>query len=307
MGKVFVLGSLNMDLVICSARFPEQGETLVGNSFMVTPGGKGGNQAVASALQGTETIMLGSIGDDSFSFQLTDALKQYGVNCNYINRVANMNCGVASIWVTSYDNRIIIYQGANLHHNNEEIINLIKSIGSRDDIIIAQLEIPIEVVTKVFQTAKSIGMKTMLNPAPASQLSDELLSHTDILIPNENELLQIVKYINPTIKSIEDAMKALLEKGIKELIVTFGSKGSIYQSRESKFHMESYPVTPIDTTAAGDTYIGALASRIITGDQIKDAMNYASAAASIAVQTLGAQVSIPRKDTVIQFMKGFSR
>lgn len=305
MSKVFVLGSLNIDLTISSERFPEKGETIIGKNFMITSGGKGGNQAVACGKQGVETIMLGSIGKDSFSKILKDNLLEFGVNCNHLQEIDNINCGLASIWVCDNDNRIIISQGANLFHNVDEIVEILKKESFAGDILISQLEIPLEVVEKVFVEAKLLGLRTILNPAPAAEISDLLYQNIDFIIPNETEI-KLLTNIEPTDeKNIIEAAKVLINKGVGAVILTIGEKGSYYLDRNMIFSVDAYKVDVVDTTAAGDTFIGVFASEIIRGKILRQAMKRANAAASLTIQRVGAQISIPSYDEVDDFVKGY--
>jgi len=293
MGKVFVLGSLNIDITLESDYLPKNGETVIGRNSLISPGGKGGNQAVACAKQGVETIMLGSIGSDSFSKTLKEGLIEYGINCNYLREVEDINCGMASIWLVDKDNRIIIDQGANLVHDIDTIINALRKEAKPNDILISQLEIPVEVVEKVFKEAKSLGLKTILNPAPACLLSDELYNDTDILIPNESEIYNLTNVKPTNEKNINKSAKILLKKGVNEVILTSGSTGCYYININFMFKVNSYQVDVVDTTAAGDTFIGVLASEIIKDKSLRDAMKRASAASALTIQKKGAQVSIP--------------
>lgn len=305
MGNVFVLGSLNIDLVIRSNVLPSRGETVIGDLFLITPGGKGGNQAVACAKQGIKTYMIGSLGDDLFSTTLEQDLKKYGVNCKYINKLENQNCGAASIWVVNGDNRIIINQGANLFHDINRIKSVLRSNASKDDILIAQLEIPSEIVEQTFIEAKVLGMKTILNPAPARKISDLLYRKTDLLIANESEL-QTLTGISPTDEQlIKTAFKQIISKGVKEVVLTYGDKGSFYMSAQKYEQTKAYEVDVIDTTAAGDTYIGVLVSEIINNSSICEAMKRGSAAAALTIQKIGAQISIPSKKEIDEFIRRY--
>ena len=305
MGKVFVLGSLNIDLVIRSNVLPSKGETVIGDLFLITPGGKGGNQAVACVKQGIKTYMIGSLGDDSFSTTLEHDLIKYGVNCDFIDKLENQNCGAASIWVVNGDNRIIINQGANLFHDINRIKNVLRKNASRDDILIAQLEIPSEIVEQAFIEAKELGMKTILNPAPARKISDLLYQKTDLLIANESELQTLTGISPDDEQSTKVAFQHIISKGVKEVVLTCGDKGSFYMSAQKYEKTKAYEVDVVDTTAAGDTYIGVLASEIIKNSSMCDAMKRGSAAAALTIQKTGAQISIPSKHEIDDFIRGY--
>jgi len=302
MSKIIVLGSINMDLVFQVSQMPVLGETLAGEGFFMAPGGKGANQAVACANQGAETWMLGSIGMDALSNKNRDSLLAHGVRCDHVAVYPNITCGVAGIFLENGENRIIIDAGANALQDRSRITSFITNQCSEDDILLCQLEIAVDIILDAFVVAKQKGIMTVLNAAPASLLPRELLRNTDLLIVNEIELATISGIHVVDDNDVIRAARTIIQQGVTSIIVTWGESGSIYIDSHTYDKQSAYRVETIDTTAAGDTYIGAYLSHIQEGFTIKDSMKWASAAAAIAVTTLGAQPSIPTKQEVQDFI-----
>lgn len=301
MSKIFVLGSINMDLVFELNRFPALGETVKAQNFFMSPGGKGANQAVACAKQGIQTYLIGRIGSDSLSSICKTSLLEYGVDCSYIVEEAEKTCGVAGIIVEQSDNRIITSAGANENHDDDSQSAIVQS-GESGDILITQLEIPYDVVKNAFQIAKKKGMFTILNAAPAEDFSFDVLKYVDILIVNETELYQITTFKASNQKNIMSAFELLFQHGVQSVLLTLGEEGSIYFDQSDLVRVNAYQVEVVDTTAAGDTYIGVLASQLIMNQSIETAMRNATAAAALAIQRWGAQKSIPSMEEWKSFM-----
>ncbi len=302
MNKIFVFGSINMDLVFELDRMPKPGETIKSNKFFMSPGGKGANQALAVAKQGIETYMIGSVGADSLSKASLESLSFNNVICDYISEVKGKHGGIAGIIIENGDNRIITDAGANALADANSAINALTEKSSYKDILIAQLEIPQQTIKKAFDKAKFLGVITILNAAPAGNLDEGLIQLTDILVVNETETEVLT---GVSIASDEDIIKAasmLIDKGTKAVLLTLGENGSVYVDKKIFYKQEAYKVPAIDTTAAGDTYIGAFASQLLIEKTIPEAMKYASAAAAIAIQKYGAQISIPDKNAVEKFL-----
>ena len=293
MKKVVVVGSINMDLVTRCKRAPKGGETLFGDEFFQVPGGKGANQAVAIGKLGTEVTMLGKVGKDSFG------MKASGVKTEYIEE-GEKSTGIAKIIVEENgQNRILVVAGANSEVDKEYVdrhLDVIKDC----DILVAQLEIPVETVAYALAKAKEFGKMTILNPAPARELDDEIIKNSDLIIPNESELALITGMQTETEEEIKRAGEKLLDMGVSNLIVTLGSKGSLHLNREiCEFH-SAYKVKAIDTTAAGDSFIGGLV-RTLEGNNIGEAIEFATKVSAIAVTRKGAQTSIPTIEEVEEF------
>lgn len=299
MKKVVVAGSINMDLVTVCERAPKGGETLFGKEFFQVPGGKGANQAVAIGKLGTQVTMLGKIGNDSFGKDLVASMKNSGVNTEYIENSAS-STGIAKIIVEANgQNRILVVSGANMDVDRAYIDRHIDVIND-SDILVTQLEIPIDTVEYVLKKAKEAGKITILNPAPAAQLNDEIIKNSDIIIPNESELGIITSMPTNTLNEIEAAAQKLLNMGVKELIVTLGSQGSLHLNKKGSTLHSAYKVNAVDTTAAGDSFIGGLVKNI-QDDNLDEAIEFATKVSAITVTRKGAQISIPTIEEVENF------
>lgn len=299
MKKVVVIGSINMDLVTQCKRAPLGGETLFGDRFFQVPGGKGANQAVAIGKLGSSVTMLGKVGEDSFGEELINSLKMANVETRFIEKTKTSS-GIAKIVVEENgQNRILVVAGANNEVDRDYVdrnIDVIKEC----DIVVAQLEIPLETVEYVFKKAKEFGKMTILNPAPATKLSDEIIKNSDLIIPNESELGLLANMDTTTDEGIEKASKKLLDMGVSDLIVTLGSKGSLHINNSLKEYHKAYKVKAIDTTAAGDSFIGGFISKL-ENNGIYEAIEYATKVSAIVVTRMGAQTSIPTIEEVEEF------
>lgn len=300
MKKICVVGSLNMDLVVNVESMPKKGQTLIGGDFKEVPGGKGANQAVAMARLGADVSMIGKVGTDGFGQTLLEALKNDNVNTSYIYKEEGPS-GVATITVDkNAENSIVVAPGANFALGKEDIDKNIEAIKS-SDIVVVQLETPLETIDYTLKKAKELGKYTILNPAPAVNLDDSIIKNVDLLTPNETEL-EILSGVSINCEDdILKAAKIMIEKGVKELIVTLGSKGSLYINKEKNMFKKSYKVEAIDTTAAGDSYTGALAVAFSKGKNIEEAMDFASKVGALCVTKEGAQSSLPTIDEVEKF------
>ena len=294
--KIFVVGSLNMDLVIKAPYMPINGETLTGEGFMTNPGGKGANQATAAGKLGGNVYMVGCVGD-AFGEELKQTLNGYNVKTDYVKHVSGVSSGIAVIVVVDGDNRIILDAGSNAMVN-AEIIDDALACAEEGDYLICQLEIPLKSVEYALKQGKSKGMVTVLNPAPAAELSAEILNYCDYFIGNQSEA-QIYTGVYPKDEvSAEACANKLKELGVKNVIITMGTDGSMYFGEKEHLKVDSFKVDAIDTTAAGDTFVGALITRLSEGADIKTAMTFASKASSITVTRRGAQQSIPFRKEV---------
>lgn len=288
MKKIFVVGSLNSDLVIHAPYMPVGGETLMGSNFATNNGGKGANQACACAKLGGDIYMCGCVGNDDFGKGLIDSLSRDGVHTDFIRMVDNVPTGVAVIVVTEGENRIILDSGANGCLNENDIDKMLE-FASFGDIYLTQLENPISVIGYGLKKAKEKGLFVVLNPAPASVEIKDYLQYVDLITPNETEL------------EILGGIKGLSGYGIKTIITTLGSRGyEICTQGEAKLY-PCISVKVVDTTAAGDTASGGLCAMLSRGASIEDAMKFGSLAASIACSRHGAQKSVPTLDEVLNF------
>ncbi|WP_047394201.1 ribokinase [Cetobacterium sp. ZOR0034] len=300
MKKIVVVGSINMDLVTICERAPRGGETLLGKKFMQIPGGKGANQAVAIGKMNSSVTMLGKIGKEGMGDILLNSMKKDGVDVSNIE-YCDEATGIAKIIVEENgQNRIIVVPGANYSVDNDYIDRHIETIKNCD-IVVAQLEIPVETVKYSLKLAKELGKTTILNPAPARELDSEIISNSDYIIPNETEL-EILSGIPVTDEeSVVKAAHILLNKGVKGLIVTLGSKGCMFISKEIKKSFPAYKVKAIDTTAAGDSFIGGFVNGLAAGLTFEEAIDRGTRVAAISVTRIGAQTSIPTLEEVLNF------
>ena len=303
MGIITVIGSLNMDLVVRTARTPHAGETLAGSDFHLIPGGKGANQAVAVSRSGAITQMIGCVGYDAFGPALLNSLNQAGVNSTGVETIKNMSSGTATIIVEEGgENRIIIVPGANAYVT-KKMIDEKWGIIKQSDIIVLQLEIPLETVFYIIARASSEGICTILNPAPVYPIPIELLSLIDVMILNETEAEVLSGQV---IRNLEDAFTAakhLYHSGVKTAIITLGEAGAVLVNPQYKLHQPAFEVEVVDSTAAGDTFVGSLAAALLEGKKEPEALLFATAASGLAVTKIGAQPSIPLQEEVNSFIK----
>jgi len=300
MKKILVLGSMNMDLVTKIKRTPKVGETVLGTGLTTTPGGKGGNQAVAIGRLGGDVTMIGKLGDDVYGELLFNSLSTGLVKCEYVGRTKKYVTGTAFILVNEDgNNSIVVIPGA-----NSDILP--KDISSDyfvgKDYFLAQLEVPIPTVEKAFELAKHQSIFTVLNPAPAKKLPSSLMKNIDLLVPNENEFETLTGYYPDTNENRWLGANQLFQEGIKAVLITLGEKGACYMDASKKeFMVEGYKVKAIDTTAAGDSFIGGLMTKLSEGYSIEVAIEFAMKVGALTVSQSGAQSSLPWRDEVEKF------
>ena len=300
MKNICVIGSLNMDLVVNVDTMPKPGQTIIGSNFKEVPGGKGANQAVAMARLNGNVSMIGKVGEDGFGQTLINSLKNDKVDTTYI-QTSKGATGVALITVDkNAQNSIVVSPGANFEVKEDDIDNNIEAIKN-SDIVVLQLETPLNTIKYALNKAKELNKYTILNPAPAVKLDDEIIKNVDLLTPNETELEIISGVSIETEEDIQKAAQIMIEKGVKELIVTLGSKGSLYINKEKSMFKKAYKVNAIDTTAAGDSYTGALAVAFANNKNVEEAMDFASKVGALSVQKEGAQSSLPTLNDVENF------
>ncbi|AND01516.1 TPA: ribokinase [Staphylococcus aureus] len=300
--KVVILGSTNVDQFLTVERYAQPGETLhVEEAQKAFGGGKGANQAIATARMQADTTFITKIGTDGVAdFSLED-FKAAHIDTSYIIKTTEAKTGQAFITVNAEgQNTIYVYGGANMTMTPEDVINAKDAIINAD-FVVAQLEVPIPAIISAFEIAKPHGVTTVLNPAPAKALPNELLSLIDIIVPNETEaeLLSGIKVTNE--QSMKDNANYFLSLGIKTVLITLGKQGTYFATKNQSQHIEAYKVNAIDTTAAGDTFIGAFVSRLNKSqDNLADAIDFGNKASSLTVQKHGAQASIPLLEEVNQ-------
>lgn len=301
MNKIVVLGSVNMDLVVYVDKKPIDGETISGNSFLKNYGGKGANQAVSMARLGSDVIFIGALGNDSFGAELLGGLKNENINCENIE-ILSQNSGIAIITVDKAgQNSIVVIGGANKAIKSSDIDF---SILSQNDIkfVVCQFEVPFAVCKDLFIEAKKNNINTVLNPSPIENMDNDILKYTDYLILNEVEFEHISKY---SIKNIDkdEVLKTVKDIGVPNCIITMGSQGSyVYSKFENIFEfLPSYKVNAIDTTAAGDSFLGGFISHLNDGNGFLDSCKYAMKVGALTVLKKGAQSSLPYKKEVDDF------
>ena len=298
MKKIIVIGSSNTDMVIKTEKLPTPGETILGGKFLMNPGGKGANQAVAASRLGGKITFITKRGNDLFGNQAVGLLMREGVDTQYIVKDPELPSGVALITVDSTgENSIVVAPGSNGNLLKEDIPSVIFDTG-KFEILLLQLEIPIDTVEYSAVTASEHGIKVILNPAPARKLSDNLLKHTWLITPNETEAETITGVIITDIPSAERAAELIQERGVKNVIITLGEAGAYIKSENYTGLIPGIKVKPVDTTAAGDVFNGALAVAISEGSDLKDAVIFANKAASISVTRMGAQASAPYRNEI---------
>jgi len=301
MSKIVVIGSLNMDLVIQTTYMPEMGETLIGHSFETIPGGKGANQAAACARLGGDVTIIGRVGNDEFGEALTKSMKSFGVNTDGLMVDPNERSGIAMIVVAQGDNMIVLSEGANAKVSIADIESK-KELIDEAEIILLQFEIPLETIRYVIKKYKD-SKKIFLNPAPFRAVDDSMLRGLYTLVPNENEAEKLCGIKIDSEERAFEALEMLKEKGVLNPIITLGEKGAAYFDGQVGKIMPANKVTPLDTTAAGDTFLGALAVARLEGKKIDDSVEFAQKAAALAVSKYGAQTSIPSRKEVESFAK----
>ena len=301
MEKICVVGSLNMDLCVGTPRVPTMGETVIGSGFFTSPGGKGANQAVAAAKLGAGVTMAGCVGGDAFGTQLAENLRANGVDTNHLRVTTQAATGVAMILLHNRDNCIIVDPGANAWLSPGDI-DALESVIAASDILILQLEIPLETAKHAMELARAHNVKVLLNPAPAQKLPADFLALADILTPNESECEILTGLPCDTMQNIELAAQALLALGVPQVTVTLGGRGVLYSDHGALVHRPAWPVQVVDTTAAGDSFTGALAVSLAKGMEMQEAIDFALAVAALTVTRRGAQESLPGLEEVREFI-----
>ena len=292
MGRVFVAGSINMDVVATADRHPKVGETVAGRQVLYFPGGKGANQAVAASRLGVKTTLIGRLGKDSFGAELRMFLGAQGIELGSV-RDADTHSGTAIITVAASDNTIVVIPGSNALVSADDVANVPLAKG---DVAVSQFEIPLPTIAAFFQRARSAGATTLLNPAPAQKMSAELLALVDILVLNETELgfLAGVELSDgDEAATIIDVARQLQAREDQIICVTLGKRGVLALAGREEFAVPGRVVKAVDTTGAGDCFVGALAAQLAEGVSLRTALAFANAAASISVQRMGAGPSMP--------------
>jgi len=296
--KIVVAGSSNTDMIVKAPRIPKPGETILGGTFTTAAGGKGANQAVAAARAGGDVTFIARLGNDMFGEQALKGFESDRINVEYVKTDKSEPSGVALIVVDEKgENSIAVASGANARlspHDVDEAEDIIKSA----DILLMQLETPLETVAKAASIAKQAGVKVILNPAPACPLDDILLSAIAIITPNESEAELLTGIVITDVPSAEKAALALLDRGLEVVIVTLGRKGAFLKTRDKSEVIPGFTVDAVDATAAGDVFNGSLSVALAEGKTLEEAIRFGNAAAALSVTKLGAQPSTPRRDEI---------
>ena len=293
MGRVVVAGSINMDVVATAERHPKIGETVAGHEVLYFPGGKGANQAVAAAKLGAPTMLIGRLGQDAFGSELKVFLAAQGVDLRFVRETPEVHTGTAIITLANADNTIVVIPGANGLVGADDISAVALATG---DIAVSQFEIPLPAIRAFFEHARATGATTVLNPAPARPCDSGLLDLVDILILNETELGVLAQ---TKLRDTDDvasfvAAARSLQGGREQIIcVTLGKRGVLALVNGEPLAVPGRDVTAVDTTGAGDCFVGALAAQLAQATPLRTALGYANAAASICVQRMGAAPSMP--------------
>lgn len=297
--RILIVGSSNTDMVIKTQKFPSPGETILGGKFLMNAGGKGANQAVAAARTGGNVTFVGKIGNDIFGKQAVQQLKEEGINVDFVSVDEENPSGVALITVDSKgENSIVVAPGSNGTLSSSDF-DKASNVLDESEYVLMQLEIPISTVEHIAQMAGKKQKKVVLNPAPAARLSDELLKNISIITPNESEaeLLTGIKVTDE--QSALKAASLLHAKGIETVIITMGAAGAFLLSQGKHEIIRAPKVEPVDTTAAGDTFNGALVVALSEGKSITESIVFANKAAAISVTRIGAQASVPYRKEIL--------
>ena len=296
MKKIIVIGSSNVDMVVRTSHLPAPGETILGGEFFMNQGGKGANQAVAIKRLGGNLIFMAKLGNDVLGRQSVGYFKKEGIDTRYIALDEDSASGVALISVDDHaENSIVVASGANMLLNEQDVDKMLEEM-CEGDILLMQLEIPLQTVEYAARKAFGKGVKVVLNPAPARSLPKELFRHLYMVTPNriEAEMLTGIKIANDA--DVEKVAEEICAMGVKNVIITLGSKGCLIREEGVSYRIDAFKVEPVDTTAAGDTFNGALCVGLSEGMDLKQAAVMASKASSIAVTRMGAQSSIPYRE-----------
>jgi ribokinase len=303
--KIVVVGSSNTDMILKLQRIPKPGETLLGDQFVMAAGGKGANQAVAAAMAGGDVTLVARVGNDMFGEKAVASLVERGVDVQYVYR-DDAPSGMALIFVAKNgENCIGVGSGANARLSPQDVHRALHAISSADTVLL-QLEVPLETVQAAATLAHANGALVILNPAPSQPLPDELLRKISLLTPNESEFELLTGIAAVDDASCSRAADVLLDKGVETVIVTLGVRGAYVASPAFRQLVPGFKVDQVDTTAAGDTFNGALALALAEGMPLVDAVRFANAAAALSVTRLGAQPSAPRRGEIQQLVQGES-
>ena len=300
--QIVVVGSANTDLVIRVPALPRPGETVTGGTFVTARGGEGANQAVAAARAGGSVALIACLGDDPFGDETLTALADEGIVVHAVRRIPDVPTGVALILVDERgENSIAVAPGANALLTPEQVVPSVEQLSPMD-VLVAQLETPLETVLAVARAAHRVGARVILNPAPARELPDELLRLVTVLTPNEAEAARLAGMSNVEAQAPEEVATALLQRGVGAVAITLGAAGAYVATREHRELVAGHRVEVRDTTGAGDVFNGALAVALAERMPLGDAVRFANAAAAISVTRHGAQAAAPHRAEILTLL-----
>ena len=301
--RIVVVGSLHMDITVKTEKIPRIGETVLGDTYLMSPGGKGANQAVAAAKLGADVIIIGRVGADAFGKELIRSVKENGVDTRYIVEDEERHNGVAAVIVDERGNNVIaVASGADMRCCTGDIEKAEEAIKS-SDVVLIQMEIPLSVVECTIDTAYEEGVNAILNLAPAQQLTDDLLRKISVLIANAEEAQRIGGKPVRDSASAKVVAKDILERGVESVIITLGKKGAVVATREETAYIEGIDVNTVDDTGAGDAFCAALAVAICHGMNLKQAVLYSNFAGALATTKIGAQQALPTAKELQDFIR----
>lgn len=305
--RILVVGSFAMDLIVSTNRFPNSGETVIGCGFQTAPGGKGANQAVQAARLGAQVTMVGKVGNDSYGKALLEIAQESGVEVSKTTVIDGVPTGIANVQIEIKDgksaNRIIVVPGANMKLEPQDIMFLYDTI-EQYDMVMLQLEIPIQINEIVARIAYGKGVPVMLNPAPAAPLSHEFLKCITYISPNEHEAHDLTGIAVTDDESAKRAVEKLNRSGVENAIITLGANGAVFGNKDSFIKSPAVEgLEIVDTTAAGDSFIAAFCTATCLGAEPEMALEFANTAAAITISRMGAQPSLPDINEVLSLMK----
>lgn len=300
--SVVVFGSINMDLVVNTPRFPQPGETLTGHTFFTAPGGKGANQAVAAGKLGVSTMMVGRVGRDVFGGTLLDSLAESGVDTSAVSQDSRQPSGTAVIFVDDHaENEIVIVAGANGAVGADDLKKL-DEVLDEDEHLLLQLEVPMEAVLEAAKLAHEKGAKVIFDPAPVRELPEQLYAYIDVITPNETEASALVGFEVNDEASAAKATKILQDRGVHQVVIKMGGKGAYWHDGQNGTFLPAYQVDAVDTVAAGDAFNGAMAAGLAEGLSMEDALRWGMAGGAISTTRSGAQPSLATREELLAFM-----